>query len=208
MAQRHAGTSVGGYLSQEALKIMNDVSNSNSNLPAIRRHKPASVRSYHAALHETGACRLTTDEIAIVTQALVILENKVVRKLGPGEILKSPERVKQWLVLHYGMLDREVFGLLFLDARYRYLGHQQLFHGDIQGASVHPRQVARSVFDYNAAAVIALHCHPSQVAEPSHADELITKRLRETLEHLDVRLVDHCIIAGNQVISMAEKGWI
>jgi DNA repair protein RadC len=68
--------------------------------------------------------------------------------------------------------------------------------------------VARSVFDYNAAAVIALHCHPSQVAEPSQADELITKRLKEMLEHLDVKLLDHCIIAGNQVISMAEKGWM
>jgi len=81
----------------------------------------------------------------------------VVRKLKPGEILTNPERVKQWLTLHYGMLDREVFGLIFLDARYRYLGHQQLFNGDIQGASVHPRQVARSVFAYNAAAVVAVH---------------------------------------------------
>ena len=90
----------------------------------------------------------------------MILENKVVRKLGPGEILTSPQRVKEWLTLHYGMLDREVFGLIFLDARHRYLAHQQLFNGDIHGASVHPRQVARSVFHYNAAAVIAVHCHP------------------------------------------------
>jgi DNA repair protein RadC len=104
------------------------------------------------------------------------------------------------------MLDREVFGLIFLDARYRYLGHQQLFNGDIQGASVHPRQVARSVFAYNAAAVVAVHCHPSFVAEPSHADELITSRLKEMLGQLDVRLIDHCIVGGNQVLSFAEKG--
>ena len=187
---------------------MNDVSNPDSISTVTRRPKAVRVRTYRTALHEPGASRLTAEELAIVTQALVILENKVVRKLNPGEIMKSPERVKQWLILHYGMLDREVFGLIFLDARHRYLGHQQLFNGDIQGASVHPRQVARSVFDYNAAAVIAVHCHPSFVAEPSHADELITQRLKEMLGQLDVRLLDHCIVGGNQVMSFAEKGLI
>jgi len=73
---------------------------------------------------------------------------------------------------------------------------------------VHPRQVARSVFAYNAAAVVAVHAHPSQVAEPSHADELITQRLKEMLALLDVRLLDHCIVAGNQVMSFAERGLI
>ena len=185
---------------------MNDVSKSVSIASKVRRPKAAKLKTYHSALHEPGASRLTAEEIAVITHALVILENKVLRHLNPGEIFKSPERVKQWLLLHYGMLDREVFGLLFLDARHRYLGHQQLFNGDIQGASVHPRQVARSVFEYNAAAVIAVHCHPSQVAEPSHADELITKRLKEMLGLLDVRLLDHLIVGGNQVLSFAERG--
>jgi len=186
---------------------MNDVSQPDS-IPTPSRPKAVQVRTYRAALQEPGASRLTAEEIAIVTQALVILENKVVRNLKPNEIMKSPERVKQWLLLHYGMLDREVFGLIFLDARHRYLGHQQLFTGDIQGASVHPRQVARSVFHYNAAAVIAVHCHPSFVAEQSHADELITQRLKEMLSQLEVRLLDHCIVGGNSVMSFAEKGLI
>jgi DNA repair protein RadC len=112
---------------------MNDVSQPES-IPTLRRPKAVRVRTYRAALQEPGASRLTAEEIAIVTEALVILENKVVRNLKPNEIMKSPERVKQWLLLHYGMLDREVFGLIFLDARHRYLGHQQLFTGDIQGA--------------------------------------------------------------------------
>src|ERR1700690_1447235 len=103
-------------------------------------------------------------------------------------------------------ISRVMVSSPLLDARYRYLGHQQLFNGDIQGASVHPRQVARSVFAYNAAAVVAVHCHPSFVAEPSHADELITSRLKEMLGQLDVRLIDHCIVGGNQVLSFAEKG--
>ena len=121
--------------------------------------------------------------------------------------MRNPERVKQWLILHYGMLDREVFGLLFLDARHRYLGHQQLFNGDIQGASLSTRGKWRGRFShYNAAAIIAVHCHPSFVAEPSHADELITQRLKEMLSQLDVRLLDHLIVGGNQVMSFAEKG--
>ncbi len=187
---------------------MNDVSNHVSIPTTHPRTKPASARTYRAALQDTGASRLTEEEIATVTKALVILENKVVRKLGPGDLLGSPARVKQWLTLHYGMLDREVFGLLFLDKRHRYLGHQQLFTGTIDGSSVHPREVARSVFEYNAAAVIALHCHPSGVGEPSQADELITQRLKSMLELIDVRLLDHFLVAGNQVVSMAERGLV
>ena len=187
---------------------MNDVSTTESSIPTRHTRKPITERTFRASIQETGASRLSAEEIAIVTKALLILENKVMRKLKPGEILSSPQRVKEWLTLHYGMLDREVFGLIFLDARHRYLGHQQLFNGDVQGASVHPRQVARSVFEYNAAAVIALHCHPSKIGEPSHADELISQRLKNMLAHLDVRFLDHCIIAGNTVLSMAERGLI
>src|ERR1035438_2198783 len=88
--------------------IMNDVSNPDSISTVTRRPKAVRVRTYHAALHEPGASRLTAEEIAIVTQALVILENKVVRKLKPGEILTNPERVKQWLTLHYRSEERRV----------------------------------------------------------------------------------------------------
>ena len=93
---------------------MNDVSPPDS-IATPARPKAVRVRTYRTALQEPGASRLTGEEIAIVTQALVILENKVMRRLKPGEILTNPQRVKQWLTLHYGMLDREVFGLIFLD---------------------------------------------------------------------------------------------
>ena len=187
---------------------MNELSNdaSRGNLPAAPRRRKANARNYRTALQEPGACRLTTEELDTVTKALEILESKVIRKLGAGAILTSPAAVKQWLTLHYGMLDREVFGLIFLDQRNRFLGHQQLFTGDIAGASVHPRQVARSVFEYNAAGVICLHCHPSQICEPSQADEMITRRLRDMLSLLDVRLVDHVLVAGDQCLSFAERG--
>ncbi|SPJ15622.1 conserved hypothetical protein [Burkholderiales bacterium] len=184
---------------------MNDVSTHTSKPVTSRRRKPVTVRTYHTALHEVGASRLTDEELAVVTKALVILENKVIRQ---GAVFDSPARAKPWLILHYGMLDREVFGLVFLDTRHRYLGHQQLFTGTIDGASVHPRQVARSVFEYNAAAVCAVHCHPSFVCEPSQADELITRRLKEMLAAFEVRLLDHFLVAGNQVLSFAERGLI
>jgi DNA repair protein RadC len=175
-------------------------------LPAAPRRRKTRVKAYRTALEEPGACRLTTEELDTVTQALAILERKVMRHGRAGVVLSSPAAVKHWLTLHYGLLDREVFGLIFLDQRNRFLGHQQLFTGDIAGASVHPRQVARSVFEYNAAGVICCHGHPSHVCEPSHADEMITRRLKDMLTLLDVRLIDHFLIGGNQVTSFAERG--
>jgi len=94
---------------------MNDVCYRDSTVTNRRVPKPLTQRTFHASIQEAGASRLNEEEIRIVTKALLILENRVVRKLGPGEILTNPQRVKEWLTLHYGMLDREVFGLIFLD---------------------------------------------------------------------------------------------
>ena len=161
------------------------------------------ARDYRCALHEPGAVNLTPDELATVTRALVILDKKV---MAAREILSTPATVKQWLTLHYGMLQREVFGLLLLDNQNRLLAHEQPFTGTVSSTSVYPREVARIVFEYNAAAVIAVHCHPSGTPEPSRADETITKHLQQTLNLLDVRLLDHFIVSGNEIMSFAERG--
>jgi DNA repair protein RadC len=171
-------------------------------LPTRKRVKPT-IRSFHCALHEAGASRLTDAELDTVTRALVILERKVITQ---RETFGSPAKAKAWVTLHYGLLDREVFGLIFLDSRHRFIAHQQLFTGDLSGASVHPRQVIRSVMEYNAAALICLHNHPSHNPEPSQADELITQRLRDALAICDCRLLDHFVIAGGNVVSFAERG--
>ena len=113
------------------------------------------------------------------------------RNLRPDEILNSPDGSSIGCPALRDVGPRSIRSHSPWTPRHRYLAHQQLFTGDIQGASVHPRQVARSVFHYNAAAVIAVHCHPSFVAEQSHADELITQRLKEMLSQLEVRLLDH-----------------
>lgn len=129
------------------------------------------------------------------------------QRFRPGTaVLENPERTRQYLRHQIATLPYEVFGILLLDTRHRLIRSDVLFRGTIAGASVHPREVARVVLESNAAAVILFHNHPSGVAEPSQADELITRRLREALALLDVRVLDHLIIAGPQEYSFAETG--
>jgi DNA repair protein RadC len=100
----------------------------------------------------------------------------------------------------------EVFCCLHLDNRHRLIAFDELFRGTIDGASVHPREVVRQALARNAAAVILAHNHPSGVAEPSQADELITHRLKEALALVDIRLLDHLIVGDGSCVSFAEKG--
>jgi DNA repair protein RadC len=110
------------------------------------------------------------------------------------------------LTVTLGDRDCAYFGLLLLDSRHRMLRYVELFRGTIDGASVHPREVVKTAIESQAAAVVLVHNHPSQIGEPSTADELITKRLREALALIDVRVLDHLIVAGNEVVSFAERG--
>ncbi|MGH8260578.1 MAG: JAB domain-containing protein, partial [Steroidobacteraceae bacterium] len=100
----------------------------------------------------------------------------------------------------------EVFCCLHLDARHRLIRFEELFRGTVDGAAVHPREVARQAFAHNSAAVILAHNHPSGVAEPSHADELITRRVRDALALIDVSVLDHIVVGGETCISFAERG--
>jgi DNA repair protein RadC len=104
--------------------------------------------------------------------------------------------------------DYEVFMVLFLDNRHRLIEASEMFRGTIDGASVHPREVVKSALLSGAAAVVLAHNHPSGVAEPSQADELITLRLKDALALIDVRVLDHIIIAGNRSVSLASRGVI
>ena len=107
-----------------------------------------------------------------------------------------------------GAREYESFCCIFLTNRHRVIEFVELFRGTIDGASVHPREVVKEALLRNSAAVIFAHPHPSGVAEPSQADELITRRLREALALMDIRVLDHLIVAGSEVVSLAERGLI
>lgn len=126
--------------------------------------------------------------------------------LQRGDPLESPEATRQYLKCVLRDRPHEVFACLFLDTRHRVIAFEELFHGTIDGATVYPRVVAEKALHHGAAAVIAAHNHPSGVAEPSLADQAITRRLREALALLDIRLLDHFVIGDNTPVSMAARG--
>ncbi|MDH5633587.1 MAG: DNA repair protein RadC [Gammaproteobacteria bacterium] len=125
-----------------------------------------------------------------------------------GETLTSPEQTREWLLAHLRDRLQEVFCVLFLDNRNRVLAFEELFQGTLNGASVYPREVLRRALAHNAGAVILVHNHPSGVAEPSRADESLTRRLADVLSHVDVRVLDHFVIGDGEIVSFAERGLI
>ncbi|HZO54917.1 MAG TPA: DNA repair protein RadC [Bryobacteraceae bacterium] len=128
------------------------------------------------------------------------------RKGSP--VMSAPANTRAFLRAHLGTLEHEVFAMLILDNRHRLIEYVELFRGTIDGASVHPREVVKEVLKRNGAAVIFSHNHPSGVAEASQADELITRRLRDALALIDVRVLDHLIIGAENTLSFAERGMI
>lgn len=123
-----------------------------------------------------------------------------------GDAMESPNLVRDYLRAQLRDSHCERFVGLFLDNRHRLIRYEELFRGTIDSASVHPREVARRALELNAAAVILAHNHPSGVAEPSTADISITKRLKDALALIDVRLLDHLVVGDLEVVSLAERG--
>ncbi|WP_224784664.1 JAB domain-containing protein [Marinihelvus fidelis] len=141
----------------------------------------------------------------IVEQALKILRDE----LGTvGVELTDPAAAGQYCQLRLGDREHEVFLVVFLDTRHRVRGAEELFRGTIDGACVYPREVAKAALMNNAAAVIVAHNHPSGVTEPSMADQAITRRLKDALTLLEIRLLDHFVVSGQGFTSMASRGMI
>ena len=140
----------------------------------------------------------------IITLAESILRERVRR----GEPLTDPTATKRWLVARLSQCPREVFCVLYLDNRHRVIAFEELFHGTLDGCSVHPREVIKRALHYNCAAVIYAHNHPSGIAEPSDADRRLTQRLQDALSLVDIRTLDHIVIGGLSAVSFAERGWL
>lgn len=126
--------------------------------------------------------------------------------LERGDALTSPAATRQYLAARLRDLDHEVFACLFLDTRNRVIRYEELFRGTLDGASVHPREVVKRALGLNAAAIIFAHNHPSGVAEPSGADERITRRLRDALALVEIRVLDHIVVGEGKPVSFAERG--
>ncbi|MDX1587630.1 MAG: DNA repair protein RadC [Oleiphilaceae bacterium] len=126
--------------------------------------------------------------------------------LRDGDPLTSPDTTRRYLQSRLITRTQEVFAALFLDNRHRVIRYEELFQGTIDAAAVYPREVVRRALDYNAAAVIFAHNHPSGVAEPSQADILLTDRLKSALALVDVRVLDHMVVGHGEVVSLAERG--
>lgn len=145
---------------------------------------------------------------ASLQAALELARRHFRQGLEVGSVLSSPGDTRAFLIAQLRDRPYEVFCCLFLDNRHRLIRFEELFRGTIDGATVHPREVLRQALAHNAAAVILAHNHPSGVAEPSQADEMITRRLKEALSLVDIRLLDHLVVAGADAVSLAEQGRI
>ena len=149
----------------------------------------------------TGDYRTATGE-----EVLKAARQVLARRVRRGTAMTSPQTVRDLLTSKLGDLEHEVFVALLLDSQHRLIQYIELFRGTLAQTSVYPREVVKSALAHNAAAMIFAHNHPSGVAEPSRADELLTQALKQALSLVDVRVLDHFIVAGSDTLSSCAAG--
>ena len=159
----------------------------------------------------TGLCQ--TDGIGPAKYAHIMAGLELGRRYLEERVreetpITSPQITRQYLKSRLNAYQHEVFACMFMDNRHRLIIFKELFTGTIDGASVYPREVVKMSLKYNAAALIFAHNHPSGVAEPSQSDIQITRRLKDALALIEVRVLDHLIIGNNDIVSLAERGLI
>ena len=143
---------------------------------------------------------MTSDQV--IRRALQLLDER----MRNGPTLQSPDTVRDYLKLLLHDREREVFVAVFLDAQHRVISADELFRGTLSQTSVYPREVVKAALKRNAASVIFAHNHPSGVAEPSRSDELLTQALKDALALIEVKVLDHFVVAGPASVSFAERG--
>ena len=155
-------------------------------------------------IHGLGGTAKRSELLAV----LELARRAVAEQLKAREVFGSPDAVKNYLQLHLGRRPHEVFAALFLDAQNRLIAMEELFRGTLTQTSVYPREVVLKALHHHAAAVVLAHNHPSGTVQPSRADEALTQTLKAALALVDVRVLDHVIVAPGQALSMAEKGLV
>ena len=155
--------------------------------------------------HPAAAEMLLTHRLNVARELLL---RDLRQQMQKGPLMSSPQVLRDWLRLYCAGLEHEVFLVLYLDANHHLIEAQELFRGTLTQTSVYPREVVKGALAHNAAALAVAHNHPSGQAEPSRADEFLTHTLKSTLSLVDVRVLDHFVVAGDQVVSFAERGLI
>ncbi len=145
---------------------------------------------------------LTPSQAATLRRGAKILENLV----RSGDALSSPAHVRDFLKYHIGAREFEMFTVIFLDNRHKVIAVEDLFRGTIDSAAVYPREVVKAALRHNAAALVLAHNHPSFTAEPSDTDVRLTRKLVDACALIDIRILDHLIVAGPNCTSLAERG--
>ena len=183
-------------------------------LPLAETREGDSLASFDhltaAPVPERLLVRGECDELRTATASEIIAAARraMTRRVRRGTAMDSPRAVREFLTVKLGHLEHELFAVLLLDTRHRLIEYVELFRGTIDGASVHPREIVKLALQRNAAAVIVAHNHPSGIAEPSQADELITQRVKEALALVDIRLLDHIVVGDGVSVSLAERGLV
>ncbi len=148
------------------------------------------------------------DPLSKLQAARELAARAITEELHHRDALNSPGAVRALLQHRMAGLPHEVFAVIFLDAQHRVIAVEELFRGTLTQTSVYPREVVKAALKVNAAAVIFAHNHPSGIAEPSHADQVLTQSLKQALALVDVKTLDHFIVAGTQTLSFAERGLV
>ena len=162
---------------------------------------------FAATEHELSQVHGIGSSKYVQLQAIFEMSRRALNEqLQSRDVLNSPQAVRDYLVLKLSRLTKEVFLVLFLDTQNRLLATEEMFSGSLKETSVYPREVLKRTLHHNAASVIFAHNHPSGIAQQSQADELLTKQLKQALALVDVRVLDHFIVAGNNTLSFSECG--
>ncbi|WP_425525552.1 RadC family protein [Xanthomonas citri] len=188
-----------GLRGQDAVQTARDLLHRHGPLRLLL-DRPAKALTRLPGLGPASACKLAA--------AMELAQRHLMSALERGEALSDPPSVGRYFSQRLRARAYEVFAVLFLDNRHRAIAFEELFTGTIDGADIHPREVVRRALLHNAAAVIVGHNHPSGNPEPSEADRAVTKRLLDSLELVDIRLLDHFVIGDGLPVSFAERGWL
>ena len=186
-----------GVMGKSAVDLARDLLTQFGSLNAI----------FNASEHDLSQVHGIGSSKYVQLQAIFEMSRRALsEQLNQQDVFNSPQQVHDYLCLKLGGLGREVFLVLFLDAQNRLQATEEMFSGTLMQTSVYPREVVKRAMHHNAAAVIFAHNHPSGVAKQSQADELITKQLKQALALVDVKVLDHFVVAGNNTMSFSERG--